>query len=53
MRQGGRAVGPRTDRHGGRDDIYDERGRSLRYERLPDDNRMRKHGATTLGDALK
>jgi hypothetical protein len=35
------------------DDIYDERGRSIRYERLPDDHRMRKHGATTLGDAMR
>lgn len=35
------------------DDIYDERGRSIRYERLPDDHRMRKHGATTVGDAMR
>lgn len=35
------------------DDIYDERGRSLRYERLPDGHAMRKHGANNLGDAFK
>jgi hypothetical protein len=35
------------------DDVLDERGRSLRYERLPDDDRMRKHGANTLGDSMK
>jgi hypothetical protein len=35
------------------DDVFDERGRSLRYERLPDDDRMRKHGANTLGDSMK
>lgn len=35
------------------DDVYDERGRSLRYERLPEGHAMRKHGATTVGDAFK
>ena len=35
------------------DDIYDESGRSIRYERLPDDHRMRKHGATTVGEAMR
>jgi hypothetical protein len=35
------------------DDIYDQTGRSVRYERLPDGHNMRKHGANTLGDAMK
>ena len=35
------------------DDIYDQTGRSIRYERLPEDHKMRKHGANTLGDAMK
>lgn len=35
------------------DDLYDERGHSLRYERIPADHQMRKYGATNVGDAMK
>ena len=34
------------------DDISDERGRSIRYERLPDGHPMRKYGANSVGDAM-
>jgi hypothetical protein len=35
------------------DDLFDEHGRSLKYERLPDDHASRKHGATTVGEATQ
>jgi hypothetical protein len=35
------------------DDLFDERDRSLKYERLPDDHASRKHGATTVGEATQ
>ena len=35
------------------DDIFDERGRSAKHARIPDDNYMRRHGATTLGEGLQ
>lgn len=35
------------------DDISDPRGRSVRYERLPDGHPMRKYGANTIGDAMQ
>src|SRR3954452_17203701 len=34
------------------DDIFDPRGRSLRYERLPDNHNLRSKGATTVGEAF-
>jgi hypothetical protein len=34
------------------DDIYDPRGRSLRYERLPDGHNLRSKGANTVGEAF-
>jgi hypothetical protein len=34
------------------DDILDPRGRSLRYERLPDNSNLRGKGATTIGEAF-
>lgn len=34
------------------DDIYDARGRSIKYERLDNENRLRKYGATTIGEAM-
>src|SRR5262249_18001443 len=34
------------------DDIYDTTGRSIKYERLPDDPGMRSAGVTALGDLL-
>jgi hypothetical protein len=34
------------------DDVYDETGRSVKYERLPDGNPARRHGARTLGEAF-
>jgi len=35
------------------EDIFDERGRSVKYDRLPDDHASRKHGATTVGEATQ
>lgn len=35
------------------DDIIDERGRSVKYERLPDGHPLRSKGATTLGDGFQ
>jgi hypothetical protein len=35
------------------DDLFDERGRSLKYDRLPDDHASRKHGVTTIGEATQ
>jgi hypothetical protein len=35
------------------DDIFDERGRSMKYDRLPDDHASRRHGATTIGEATQ
>jgi hypothetical protein len=35
------------------DDLFDERDRSVKYERLPDDHASRKHGATTVGEATQ
>ena len=34
------------------DDIFDETGRSVKYERLPDGHPFRSKGATSLGEAL-
>jgi hypothetical protein len=34
------------------DDIIDPRGRSLRYERLPDGHQLRSKGANTIGEAF-
>jgi hypothetical protein len=34
------------------DDVVDPRGRSLRYERLPDGHNLRGKGATTVGEAF-
>lgn len=34
------------------DDIFDETGRSVKYERLPDGHPLRSKGATSLGEAL-
>src|SRR5262249_26311876 len=34
------------------DDIVDPRGRSVRYERLPDGHQLRSKGATTVGEAM-
>lgn len=35
------------------DDIIDERGRSVKYERLPDGHPLRSKGATSLGDGFQ
>jgi len=35
------------------DDLFDERGRSVKYDRLPDDHASRKHGAATVGEATQ
>jgi hypothetical protein len=35
------------------DDIFDERGRSIKYERIPDGHTLRSKGATTLGEAME
>jgi hypothetical protein len=35
------------------DDIIDERGRSIKYERIPDGHVLRSKGATTLGEAMQ
>jgi hypothetical protein len=35
------------------DDILDDTGRSIKYERLPDGNPMRQRGATTLGEGFQ
>jgi len=35
------------------DDVFDETGRSIKYERVPDDNPARRFGATTLGEAMQ
>src|SRR5262245_20796791 len=34
------------------DDIFDEGGRSVKYDRIPDGHPMRSRGATTLGEAM-
>jgi hypothetical protein len=35
------------------DDIIDERGRSIKYERIPDGHTLRSKGANTLGEAMQ
>jgi hypothetical protein len=35
------------------DDIIDERGRSIKYERIPDGHPLRSKGANTLGEAMQ
>jgi hypothetical protein len=35
------------------DDIIDESGRSIKYERIPDGHVLRSKGATTLGEAMQ
>ena len=35
------------------DDVYDSTGRSIKYERIPDDDRVRSFGATTVGEGMK
>jgi len=35
------------------DDIIDETGRSIKYERIPDGHALRSKGATTLGEAME
>jgi hypothetical protein len=34
------------------DDIYDASGRSIKYERVPEGERVRSYGATTVGEAM-
>ena len=35
------------------EDVFDETGRSIKYERIPDDNPARRQGARTLGEAMQ
>lgn len=35
------------------DNVYDGTGRSMAHERLHDSHPMRKHGASTVGDAMR
>jgi hypothetical protein len=35
------------------DDLIDERGRSIKYERIPDGHPLRSKGANTLGEAMQ